>query len=842
MNRFLLLLFAFVTVTSLFAQKEIQIYPVPQQVTYSGNSIDIVPGSTQWIVEEGFESRALDILTELFEGFDILVEVAVAEDLPKSKSDLVPDIPEGYYLSVSQSGITLYGNDNAALFYGVQSLKQLIYKADNIQRIPQVELIDYPDVEFRGTVEGFYGEPWSHDDRLRQIEFYGKYKLNTYIYGPKDDPYHGFSDKWREPYPEDMAEGMKELVKAADKNKVNFVWAVHPGRDIYWTDETGDGIIDDFVACLEKFELMYDLGVRSFAVFFDDISGEGTDPVKQTEMLNFLNRNFVQKKPDVTPLIMCPTQYNRAWSGGDYLDILGSELDEDIRIMWTGNTVCADITRESMDWINNRIDRNAFIWWNWPVSDYVRTRLLIGRTYGLDPDNKGTMSGFTSNPMDKPAASKIGLFGVADYTWNMDGFNSDKSWRDGIAALFPEVADEIQVFANHNSDQGPNNHRYRREESVEIKPYMDSALEEYGVNKTITDSDFDKILAEFEAIAQSGNILKEQLPSINPHFFDETECWIYSFEALGMAGKNVMLMIAANSSKEKVDRANKVLFYFDKMDYYSEMQRKKGEPDPWATGCETGGTVVTPFTKNLFVAKGKNFISDLSGREDFVNFDEAQFYNVITNVELLSQLGVERDGEFVNIQPILEVVGFESGDYIGIALPQGIHANYVHVNLGGALVSEKGTIEISSDNVSWKQIDTRDSDGEMQLPLDIEDSIRYVRYINTSDKRVDVRLDQFKVDVPEDSMVDSEEVMYDGNLLSYYTFEKSETPYIIDNADCKKCSNLFVIGDVDNITVVYKDGTVKPYLDHINSDNNPAESLKIDTSHGDVRINQIIRF
>lgn len=45
---------------------------------------------------------------------------------------------------------------------------------------------DYPDIRFRGVVEGFYGTPWSHEERMRQLEFYGRNKMNTYIYGPKE--------------------------------------------------------------------------------------------------------------------------------------------------------------------------------------------------------------------------------------------------------------------------------------------------------------------------------------------------------------------------------------------------------------------------------------------------------------------------------------------------------------------------------------------------------------------------------------------------------------------------------------------------------------------------------
>lgn len=95
--------------------------------------------------------------------------------------------------------------------------------------------------------------------------------------------------------------------KSSHENEVDFVWAIHPGQDIKWNQEDRDLL-------LAKFEKMYDLGVRSFAVFFDDISGEGTNPNKQAELLNYIDEKFVKVKPDVTPLVMCPTEYNKSWS------------------------------------------------------------------------------------------------------------------------------------------------------------------------------------------------------------------------------------------------------------------------------------------------------------------------------------------------------------------------------------------------------------------------------------------------------------------------------------------------------------------------------------------------
>ena len=82
-------------------------------------------------------------------------------------------------------------------FYGVPKLTQLAVNDEGVLKSKEAKIEDEPTMTTRGSIEGFYGNPWSHQDRLNQIEFYGKSKLNTYIYAPKDDVYH--REKWRDP-------------------------------------------------------------------------------------------------------------------------------------------------------------------------------------------------------------------------------------------------------------------------------------------------------------------------------------------------------------------------------------------------------------------------------------------------------------------------------------------------------------------------------------------------------------------------------------------------------------------------------------------------------------------
>ncbi|MBQ9478849.1 MAG: beta-N-acetylglucosaminidase domain-containing protein, partial [Selenomonadaceae bacterium] len=108
-------------------------------------------------------------------------------------------------------------------------------------------------IPIRGVIEGFYGQPWSHQQRLELMSFCREHNLNAYIYAPKDDPYH--RAQWREPYPDDQLERLRELIGAADRNGVEFIFAVSPGLDLDYSDA-------DIQSMLDKLSSVYDLGCR----------------------------------------------------------------------------------------------------------------------------------------------------------------------------------------------------------------------------------------------------------------------------------------------------------------------------------------------------------------------------------------------------------------------------------------------------------------------------------------------------------------------------------------------------------------------------------------------------
>ncbi len=430
-----------------------------------------------------------------------------------------------YKLSVGAKGISITGYDERGAFYGLQTLRQIVASPAARTGVPFVEIADYPDLRYRGVVEGFYGTPWSHEVRLSLIDLYGRMKMNSYLYGPKDDPYHSCPN-WRLPYPEQEARQLSELVEACRRNRVDFVWAIHPGQDIKWNEE-------DYGNLVRKFNLMYDLGVRAFAIFFDDISGEGTNPARQTELLNRLDRDFVKAKGDVASLIVCPTDYSRLWANPTpqgSLAIYGQTLDPSVEVFWTGDVVCSDLTPETLEWVNSRIRRPAFYWWNFPVTDYARHILMLGPAYGLDTSlTADDLCGLVSNPMEHGEASKIALYNVADYTWNIAAYNPIDSWERAFDYLAPEVRDAYRTLAIHSCDTETG---YRRDESWETETFP---VDDY------TEAQYAALLAEFARLERVPATMERGCA--NEALLGELRPWLAELGKLGTRGRKALELI-----------------------------------------------------------------------------------------------------------------------------------------------------------------------------------------------------------------------------------------------------------------------------------------------------------
>lgn len=762
---------------SVATAQHMAVQPVPQEVQMSGRTLSF-PTALHLVGSDEANVHAVELLRSLLPDavpcssasaagrqYRILIGEKNDKSVKKYRRQIPPHA-EGYYLSVGKKEIVVAGYDERGTYYGVQTLRQLLSAAlsESMSRsasspksasassvspasasasevvlsdsasLPEITVKDYPAVRYRGVVEGFYGTPWSHEARLRQLRFYGENKMNTYIYGPKNDPYHSCPG-WRKPYPEKESAQIRELVKVAAENEVNFVWAIHPGQDIKWNDE-------DRRLLIAKLESMYNLGVRSFAVFFDDISGEGTDPHRQADLLNYIDRHFVKAKPDVTPLVMCPTEYNRSWSNpkGNYLTTLGEKLDPSIQIMWTGDKVVADIKEESMEWINARIRRPAYIWWNFPVSDYVRDHLLLGPVYGNDTHIASAMSGFVTNPMEHAEASKIAIYGVADYAWNPGQYDAQQTWEAAIREVLPGAAGELQFFAAHNSDLGINGHNYRREESVEVKPVADRFLKSYLTDGTWRTEDYQQLLSLTRRMQSASDILL--VDTENRPLIEEITPWLLQFKLLGEIGEETLQLaqlIANGSVSESFLSSYRHIRALQQQLYLNDQRYNQNGYQP---GMRPASLVIKPLIDQTFVAAVERY-NRLTGSSLAATVEYSP-HKLVSDVPQIQHLPLQARGKQVLVTPSNEVVRWGAGQKVEIELDKVYPLTGIIVNFFKNEPCPWGRFEISVDGKQWRTVE-HVHQGVRQRVYFKNEPVRFVRFTNVSDEAHEVFFRQFVI-------------------------------------------------------------------------------------------------
>lgn len=614
-------------------------------------------------------------------GYTLPLSVGVRGDKSiRAVEKYIPSVSEGYYLAVSEKGITIAGADERGLFYGLQTLRQMLQDG----KLALGTITDYPDVPYRGVVEGFYGTPWSYEDRLSQLDFYGRNKLNVYIYGPKDDPYHSVPN-WRKPYPETEAKQIQSLVERARDNGVIFYWAIHPGQDIKWNE-------DDRSALIAKFEAMYQLGVRGFAVFFDDISGEGTKADKQAELLNYLDEKFVQAKGDVAPLIMCPTEYNKSWSNIEkgYLPTLGDKLNKGIEIMWTGNTVVACLDKPDVEWINKHIKRKAYIWFNFPVSDFVRDHLLLGETYGNSLEIADKVSGFLSNPMEHAESSKIALYSIADYTWNMRAYDAHASWLRAMEEVFPEAPDALLTFASHSSALGANGHRFEREESQALQATL-KALKDGRASQ----QEKQTIAEECRAIVRACNRLLAS--STNPNMIDEMRPWLTMAKLVGEYGQTIMAMHV-----EDLDGFRSDFFQVKALQRLMYLLDTEVNQNPYQPGVKYASQHLLPALNAHLARLVEQF--NKTTRENLVIEEAYKPFELTSSLSQLKHQPINTRGKQVSVSPSNEMLEWQQGSSLTLTAKENESLQSLSLNLGAKDLVSKLRLELEIGG-KWQAVE-----------------------------------------------------------------------------------------------------------------------------------------
>jgi hyaluronoglucosaminidase len=302
-------------------------------------------------------------------------------------------------------------------------------------------------VKIRGVIEGFYGPPWSHEERLDLIRFCAQHDLNTWVHAPKDDPFH--RAKWREPYPDDELARIGDLVAHCNLHGIDFAYAIAPGLDLCYSHES------EWETLLAKIEQVRSVGVRHFQLLWDDVEhtlhcpedeelyGQEERPTGAAQAL-FSNR-FAREVEQSGPLVVCPMAY-AATGDGPYRRCFAPRLDEGIVLYWTGpEVVSLAIHRDELDMSVHRYAGHEHVLWdNFPVNDWNTEILHLGPLRGRDPDLAcGKLRGIIANAMVQCVPSKLALATVADWANDPDAYDPLDSYGRALREHGAEVLEAL---------------------------------------------------------------------------------------------------------------------------------------------------------------------------------------------------------------------------------------------------------------------------------------------------------------------------------------------------------------------------------------------------------------
>jgi hyaluronoglucosaminidase len=300
----------------------------------------------------------------------------------------------------------------------------------------------------RGIVEGFFGPPWSMKHRAAMFEFGAARGMNTYLYAPKDDPYH--REKWQRPYPPQKWKEMLRLIRSAQNHRIDFVYGFHPGKGLHFTDAP------PLRRLLAKAGRFYDAGVRTFAILFDDIPSRLEHVGDRKQLGNSLARaegmwlgRILERQPaswrDVEWWI-CPSYYTedpllaRVFGRFEpnFLEKLAQELPPAVACLWTGPQVVGrNIRAADMRRIARRINRRLILWDNYPVNDLSMSREMhLAPLTGRDARLPELVYGYLNNPLLQESLSFIPLATCFDYARAPMAYDPARSWRRAIVERF----------------------------------------------------------------------------------------------------------------------------------------------------------------------------------------------------------------------------------------------------------------------------------------------------------------------------------------------------------------------------------------------------------------------
>jgi len=388
-----------------------------------------------------------------------------------------------------------------------------------------------PDFKVRGVIEGFYGTPWTHEQRLRGLAHFSDFGFNRYLLAPKDDPWHRYD--WRSELNADFLSRVSDLMAQGRKNAITVAVAISPGLTVEYSDAS------DVQAIMVRFKQLHSIGVREFGLFLDDIparlqsekDGAKFNSIMQAHSF-YCNAVWAElKKLDSeNSLAICPLQYHGK-ATEEYITEFGKALDPELSLIWTGREICS----EYLDVFDAKVfkantNHTPLYWDNYPVNDVAMLHELhVGPIEGREKGLEEHSLGYFANPMDRFELSLISLSTIGDYLWDTHGYNPQNSWEYSLTLLADNPGDRAAIR---------NLFRACFESCLRVNPAPDfSAMLEAASFSWKTGKPAQAAqLIEAHASQMLRDVATIKSPQFSkPHWREESMKWLTKYEAVGIA-------------------------------------------------------------------------------------------------------------------------------------------------------------------------------------------------------------------------------------------------------------------------------------------------------------------
>jgi hexosaminidase len=176
------------------------ILPQPRKIVYGKAQLTLKGLSIGFagnpVPEDKFAAQTLAEIISKLTGTVILVKETPAngasiifertgnpDPLPVPGEKPGPDSRESYRIKVTTKGIRITAKSSAGIFYGVQTLRQMIEGSGEKAIIPEVEIEDWPSLAYRGYMMDMNHSHFLKIEEIKnQIDFLSRWKANWYLF------------------------------------------------------------------------------------------------------------------------------------------------------------------------------------------------------------------------------------------------------------------------------------------------------------------------------------------------------------------------------------------------------------------------------------------------------------------------------------------------------------------------------------------------------------------------------------------------------------------------------------------------------------------------------------